>query len=68
MAKSAKSPKESETQDTTKASFLLKTALLKKLRYISVVDEITQTDIIDQLLTKYVNDWEKKNGEIPAKQ
>lgn len=67
MAKSSKTTLQVESEDNTKASFWIRTSLVKKLRYISVMDEVTQTEIIDQLLSKYIGDWEKKNGEIPKK-
>lgn len=56
-----------ENEVTTKASFNLKPELVKKLRYISLMDETTQTVIIDKLLTDYIEKWEKKNGEIPKR-
>jgi hypothetical protein len=53
--------------ETVKASFNIKPELLKKLRYISVVDEETQTEIINRLLTDHIEKWEKKKGPIPGK-
>jgi hypothetical protein len=67
MAKSTKIAPPAEGEENTKASFWIRTSLVKKLRYISVMDEVTQTEIIDQLLSKYIADWEKKNGEIPKR-
>jgi hypothetical protein len=73
MVISAKSTHETcsvlaHSEGNIKTSFLLKRTQVKKLRYISVVDEITQTEIIDQLLSKYISDWENNNGKIPVKQ
>lgn len=67
MSKSTKTTPPGQSEENTKASFWIRTSLVKKLRYISVMDEVTQTEIIDQLLSKYIADWEKKNGEIPKK-
>lgn len=51
------------------ASFRLDKILMRKVKYISVVDAAypSQTEIMETLLTKFVADWEKKNGPIPLK-
>lgn len=65
MAKSAK--KVIASTELVKASFNLNPDRIKQLRYIAVVDETTQTQIIDSLLESYIESWEKKNGPIPKK-
>lgn len=52
---------------TEKASFNLRPDIIKKLRYVAVVDETTQTDIVDKLLSEYIEKWQKKHGEIPLR-
>lgn len=66
MAKGVKGsgPKEDVPART---SFILRPSLTSKLKYIAVVDQTTQTAIIDRLLSDYIEKWEKKNGEIPMK-
>lgn len=55
------------TEGTAKASFNIKPELIKKLRYVALMDETTQTDIVDKLLVDFIDKWEKKNGPIPGK-
>lgn len=62
MAKSSNTP---EKEENTKASYWLRSSLVKKLKYIALMSSTTQTEILDQVLTKFVADWEKKNGQIP---
>ncbi len=50
-----------------KASFNLRPALVKQLKYVALMESKTQTEIIDKLLSDYVDKWEKKNGKIPVK-
>ena len=50
-----------------KASFNIKPEPIKRLRYGALMDETTQTDIVDKLLTDFLEKWDKKNGAIPFK-
>jgi hypothetical protein len=58
--------KKTETE-LTKASFNVRPELIKKLKYIALVDDTTQTDIVNNLLSDYVEKWEKKNGPANSK-
>lgn len=60
-----KQEKSIETNPETRATFFIEDDLLRKLRYIALMDTITQKDIINNSLRKYVNDWERKNEIIP---
>jgi|GEM_PF-5146035 len=61
MAKQANEPK------SEAATFRLPADLLKKVKYIAMMDDTTQTQILQSTLSEYVSKWEKKNGEIPVK-
>lgn len=37
------------------------------IKYISLMDEKTQTDIINEALKNYIEQWEQKNGTIQKK-
>lgn len=56
-----------DQEGTTKASFNLRPTLLKQLKYIALMDDKTQTEILDATLSKFVADWEKKHGKVPLK-
>lgn len=66
MAKGVKGsgPKEDAPVRT---SFIIKPSVTSKLKYIALIDRTTQTEIVDKLLTDYIDKWEKKNGPIPVK-
>ncbi len=59
-------PKQND-EPTVKASFNLRPALVKQLKYIALMDETTQTEILNTQLSKFVQEWEKRNGKIPVK-
>lgn len=40
---------------------------MRKLKYVALVDQTTQTEIVDKLLSDYIDKWEKKNGQIPLR-
>jgi hypothetical protein len=55
------------TTTSKKSLFTLDTTIKKQIRYIAFTDETTQTEVVNQALTEYVQKWEKKNGKIPLK-
>jgi len=71
MAKASKdkqaAPADGSEEPKEKANFVVKSTLIKKMKYIALVDDRYQADLIDEALTKLVSDWEKKNGVIPVK-
>ena len=62
MAKQVKSKDGKEA-----ATFRLQPDLLKKLKYIALMENTTQTDLIEACVTDLITKWEKKNGPIPVK-
>jgi hypothetical protein len=51
----------------TRATFILKKDVVKKLKYIALIDTRTIKDIMEEIVGGYVSEWEKKNGEIHFK-
>lgn len=45
-------------------TFYFDTDLMKKTKFIGLMEDKTQTDIIHEALTKYIAEYEKKNGPI----
>jgi hypothetical protein len=54
-------------EEKLRTSLHIRKSLMKDIKYISFMDEISQTDIIDQSISEYVNKWVQKNGPIPKK-
>lgn len=57
-AKSAKKPQE------IRATFIVDPDLLRKVKYISLVEGILLKDVISEALSNYVDAWEEKNKKI----
>ena len=57
-AKSAKKPHE------IRATFIVDPDLLRKVKYISLVEGILLKDVISEALNNYVDAWEEKNKKI----
>ena len=57
-AKSAKKPQE------IRATFIVAPDLLRKVKYISLVEGILLKDVISEALNNYVDVWEEKNKKI----
>lgn len=56
--KSAKKPQE------IRATFIVNPDLLRKVKYISLVEGILLKDVISEALNDYVDAWEEKNKKI----
>ncbi len=56
--KSAKKPQE------IRATFIVDPDLLRKVKYISLVESILLKDVISEALNNYVEVWEEKNKKI----
>jgi len=69
MSKAKKETPPKKTSTDIPTSFRLDGDLMRKVKYISVVDSSygSQTEIVQSLLSKFVADYEKKNGEIKLK-
>jgi len=65
MAKGVKGS--STASDKTRTSYILHNEIVKKVRYIALMDEREITDVVDKALREYIDKWEKKNGAIPKK-
>jgi hypothetical protein len=50
-----------------KANFVVKASILKKLKYIALVEDLYQADIVNEAFEDYIGKYEKKNGEIKLK-
>lgn len=48
----------------TRATFIVKKDIVRKLKYISLKDTKTQKELIGGILSDYVAKWEKQNGII----
>ena len=57
-AKSAKKPQE------IRATFIVDPDLVRKVKYISLVEGIFLKDVISETLSSYVDAWEEKNKKI----
>ena len=57
-AKSAKKPQE------IRATFIVDSDLVRKVKYISLVEGILLKDVISEALNNYVDAWEEKNKKI----
>jgi len=45
-------------------TFRIEDRIVDKLKYIAYFEEISQTEIINESLQKYIDTYEKKNGKI----
>ena len=57
-AQSARKPQE------IRATFIVDPDLLRKVKYISLVEGILLKDVISEALNDYVDAWEEKNKKI----
>lgn len=48
----------------THATFIIDPDLIRKIKYITLVEGNLQKDIVDAALRQYIRKWESKNGEI----
>lgn len=47
-----------------RATFIVDPELIRKIKYITLVDGNLQKDIIDAALRQYIRNWESANGPI----
>lgn len=60
-------PKKGETAKKAKeirATFIVDPDLLRKVKYISLVDGLLLKDVISEALTTYIDGWEERNKKI----
>ena len=52
-------------EDATKGTFVADRQVIRKLKFIALVEDCLLKDVIDDAFKTYIEKWEKKNGEIP---
>lgn len=58
-------PKKNETNnDDIRATFIISAELLRKIKYISLMEDLLQKDVVGTALSDYVSKWEQENGKI----
>lgn len=60
-------PRKGESGSKTteiRATFIVVPDLIRKVKYISLVESSLLKDVISNVLTTYIETWEIKNGEI----
>lgn len=60
-------PKKAATgeEDSAKGTFVADRQIIRKLKFIALVEDCLLKDVIDEAFKTYIEKWEKKNGEIP---
>lgn len=60
-------PKKAVTgeEDSAKGTFVADRQIIRKLKFIALVEDCLLKDVIDEAFKTYIEKWEKKNGEIP---
>lgn len=68
---SAKTSPEKKTKksghDKTRATFVISAETLRKIKYIALVSDCLQLEIVGDALSEYIQRWEKENGPINLK-
>lgn len=57
-------PKAQKSWKETRATFVMDAEQMKKLKYISLVDDKMQKDILHEALESYIESWETSHGKI----
>lgn len=57
-------PRRADLEQKVRTTFVLPADLPRKLRYISLMDDILQQDIVAEALNDYIAKWEAENGKI----
>ena len=52
-------------EDAAKGTFVADRQVIRKLKFIALVEDCLLKDVINEALKTYIEKWEKKNGEIP---
>lgn len=50
--------------DYTRTTLIISADLLRKLKYVSLMEDITLTELVNEAFSLYVSKWEKDNGPI----
>lgn len=62
--KSPGRPRKGDDNDDTSATFIISSELLKKIKYICLMEDAMQKDVVGEALSLYVSKWEEDNGKI----
>lgn len=60
-------PRKGETgskSEEVRATFIVDPEVVRKLKYISLVESNLLKDVISEALTSYIESWESENGRI----
>lgn len=57
-------PKKDEAKKEIRATFIVDPELVRKVKYISLMDDRLQKDVINDALTEYISNWESEHGKI----
>lgn len=57
-----------EGGETEKTTFVGDRQLIRKLKFIAILEDCLLKDVIDDAFKTYIEHWEKENGAIPVKQ
>jgi hypothetical protein len=49
-----------------RTSFIISPSTFWKIKYASLFSGKNQTELLDEALNKFLDEWEKSNGPIPA--
>ena len=53
-----------KNNDYTRTTLIISAELLRKLKYVSLMEDRTLTDLVQDAFSLYVSQWEKDNGPI----
>ncbi len=67
MAKGVKGSTPNEENKSVKTSFIMDPLVMKKVRYMALMEEKEITAIVNNSLLESITKYEKKNGPIPEK-
>lgn len=56
--------KVSVKEEEIRATFIVNPEIIRKLKYISLVESNLLKNVISEALTKYIDEWETDNGKI----
>lgn len=57
-------PKKYDSKKEIRATFIVNPELVRKIKYISLIADRLQKDIIDAALSEYISNWEAEHGKI----
>lgn len=52
--------------ETRPVCYNLNPATIRKIRYISLLENRRNNSVVNEALDRFISDWEQSNGKIPA--